>query len=84
MAVRIRLRRTGAKNNPHYRIVVASSEQRRDGRFLENVGDYHPTAAENVQLSINMERVRFWQDRGALPSDAVANLIRRALRSNPV
>ena len=78
MAVRIRLRRTGAKNNPHYRIVVASVEQRRDGRFLEIVGDYHPTAAETVQLAVNLDRVQYWKDRGAVPSDAVAALIRRA------
>ncbi len=78
MAVRIRLRRTGAKNNPHYRIVVASSEQRRDGRFLEIVGDYHPTLAEGAQLTINLERVQYWKEQGAVPSDAVAALIKQA------
>jgi len=83
LAVRIRLRRTGAKNNPHYRIVVTSVEQRRDGRFLEVVGDYHPTQAEDAQLAIKLDRVQFWKDRGAVPSEAVASLIKRANKSKP-
>jgi small subunit ribosomal protein S16 len=81
LAVRIRLRRTGAKNNPHYRIVVASSEQRRDGRFLEVVGDYHPTLAEDAQLSIDLDRVQYWKEQGAVPSEAVASLIKRARKT---
>jgi len=84
LAVRIRLRRTGAKNNPHYRIVVASSEQRRDGRFLEIVGDFHPALAEDAQLTIDLERVQYWKEQGAVPSDAVASLIKRARKPKTV
>ena len=84
MAVRIRLRRTGAKNNPHYRIVVASAEQRRDGRFLEIVGDYHPAVTEDAQLTIDLDRVAYWKEQGAVPSDAVASLIKRARKPKTV
>ena len=75
--VRIRLRRVGRKKQPYYRIVVADSRSPRDGRFVEIVGRYNPrqspTAAE-----IDTERVNYWLDVGALPSDTVRSLLRRA------
>jgi small subunit ribosomal protein S16 len=77
MAVRIRLRRVGRKKQPHYRIVVADSTSPRDGRFVEIIGHYHPRQAEN-SLEIRAERAHHWLDNGALPSDTVRSLLRRA------
>ena len=77
MAVRIRLRRVGRKKQPHYRIVVADSTSPRDGRFVEIIGHYHPRQAEN-SLEVQAERANHWLDHGALPSDTVRSLLRRA------
>ncbi len=76
MAVRIRLRRTGAKGQASYRIVVADSRSPRDGRFLENIGHYNPRV-EPPTVVINEERARHWLAQGALPSDAVARLLEK-------
>ncbi len=77
MAVRIRLRRVGRKKQPHYRIVVAESTSPRDGRFVEIIGHYHPRQAEN-SLEVQQDRANHWLDHGALPSDTVRSLLRRA------
>jgi small subunit ribosomal protein S16 len=77
MAVRIRLRRAGRKKQPHYRIVVAESTFPRDGRFIEIIGHYHPRQAEN-SLDVKTDRANYWLDSGALPSDTVRSLLRRA------
>lgn len=77
MAVRIRLRRVGRKKQPHYRIVVAEHTSPRDGRFIEIIGHYHPRQAEN-SLDVKAERANYWLDSGALPSDTVRSLLRRA------
>ena len=77
MAVRIRLRRVGRKKQPHYRIVVADSTSPRDGRFVEIIGHYHPRQAEN-SLEVSTDRANHWLDKGALPSDTVRSLLRRA------
>ncbi len=77
MAVRIRLRREGRKKTPMYRIVVADSKASRDGRFIEIVGQYQPRFGENA-LNLNVDRVNHWLDVGALPSDTVRSLLRRA------
>ena len=77
MAVRIRLRRTGRKKAPMFRIVVADSTSPRDGRFIEIVGQYAPRQGENA-LNLQTERVNYWLDNGALPSDTVRSLLRRA------
>jgi small subunit ribosomal protein S16 len=76
MAVRIRLARHGAKKKPFYRIVVADSESPRDGRFLENVGTYDP-AYDPAKITIKTDRVRYWMDQGALPTDTVRSLLKR-------
>jgi small subunit ribosomal protein S16 len=73
MAVRIRLRRVGRKKQPHYRIVVADSTSPRDGRFVEIIGHYHPRS-----LEVQKDRANHWLDHGALPSDTVRSLLRRA------
>ena len=77
MAVRIRLRRVGRKKSPTYRIVVADSKSPRDGKFLEIVGQYNPRQGENA-VNLNADRVNYWMDNGALPSDTVRSLLRRA------
>ena len=74
MAVKIRLARHGAKKAPYYRIVVADSRARRDGRFIEQVGSYNPTTTPK-QVKIDLEKVDKWIADGAQPSDTVARLI---------
>jgi len=73
MAARIRLRRTGTKKKPSYRIVVADSRFPRDGRFLEILGHYNPRA-NPVTLEINAEKAKYWLKNGALPSETVSKL----------
>ena len=74
MAVKIRLARHGAKKAPYYRIVVADSRARRDGRFIEQVGSYNPTTTPK-HVKIVLEKVDKWIADGAQPSDTVARLI---------
>lgn len=73
MAVKIRLKRVGAKKNPIYRIVVADSRSPRDGRQIEQVGTYNPTT-EPVTLKIDEDKAIDWMSKGAKPSDTVRNL----------
>lgn len=73
--VRIRLRRTGAKNNPAYRLVVAESSSPRDGRFIETLGHYLPTR-EPAVVEINEERAKHWLQHGAKPSETAASLLK--------
>ena len=77
MAVRIRLRRTGRKNSPSFRIVVADSTSPRDGRFIEIIGQYFPRQGDKA-VQLNTERANHWLDVGALPSDTVRSLLRKA------
>ena len=76
MAVKIRLARHGAKKKPFYRIVVADGESPRDGKFLEKVGTYDPLV-EPAKISINSERIKYWIEQGASPSDTVKSLLKR-------
>jgi small subunit ribosomal protein S16 len=76
VAVRIRLLRMGKIRNPQYRIVVADSRKKRDGRAIENVGLYHPKE-EPSRIEINSERVQYWLSVGAQPSDPVKTILRR-------
>jgi small subunit ribosomal protein S16 len=76
VAVRIRLRRIGAKKRPFYRIVVADSRSPRDGRFIETIGTYNPLT-NPAEVTIKPERARLWLSRGALPSDTVKNILVR-------
>ncbi|WP_066318498.1 30S ribosomal protein S16 [Bacillus sp. FJAT-29814] len=73
MAVKIRLKRMGAKKTPFYRIVVADSRSPRDGRFIETVGTYNPVA-EPAKVEIDEELALKWLQDGAKPSDTVRNL----------
>ncbi len=82
MAVKIRLKRVGAKNSPVFRVVVADGRSPRDGKFLEEIGTYQPLKkGDNVQ--IDLERVNYWVSVGAQPSDTVASMIRKAVRNAP-
>ena len=76
MSVKIRLARGGAKKNPSYRIVVADSETKRDGRYIEKVGYYEPTREPKV-LSLDIERVNHWISKGAKPTNTVKTLIKK-------
>jgi small subunit ribosomal protein S16 len=76
MAVKIRLARHGAKKRPFYRIVVADSESPRDGRFLENVGTYNPLT-DPVDISLKQERIKYWLEKGATPTDTVKSLLKK-------
>ncbi|AOZ87305.1 30S ribosomal protein S16 [Bacillus xiamenensis] len=73
MAVKIRLKRMGAKKSPFYRIVVADSRSPRDGRFIETVGTYNPVVSP-AEVKINEELALKWLQNGAKPSDTVRNL----------
>jgi len=72
----IRLMRMGAKKSPSYRVVVKEKLSKRDGAYVENVGFYNPTR-EPAEIRLNMERVNYWIERGAQPTDTVRQLIRR-------
>lgn len=74
MAVRIRLARLGRKKRPFYRIVVANSEAKRDGKFLEVVGTYDPMQ-EPAAITIKHDKLQVWLDRGAEPSATVRSLM---------
>ncbi len=76
MPVKIRLARGGRKKRPFYRIVIASSEAPRDGRFIESIGSYNPLP-ETEQVRIDSERLGYWLGQGAEPTDTVRNLIKR-------
>ena len=75
MAVKIRLRRMGAKKAPFYRIVVADSRYPRDGRFIEEVGYYDPTKEPSV-IKIDEEKAKTWLANGAHPTDTVKALLK--------
>ena len=72
----IRLMRMGAKKSPSYRVVVKEKLSKRDGAYIENVGFYNPTR-EPAEVSLKMDRVNYWIERGAQPTDTVRNLIRQ-------
>ncbi len=77
MAVKIRLRRMGAKKSPFYRIVVADSRYPRDGRFIEEIGYYNPLA-EPAEIKVDAEKAQKWIANGAQPTDTVKDLLKRA------
>jgi small subunit ribosomal protein S16 len=80
MAVKIRLTRQGGKKKPFYRIVVADSEAPRDGSFLEVIGTYNPMT-EPATVDLKGERVAFWLDQGAVPTDTVKQLLKKAQKA---
>ncbi len=76
MAVKIRLRRMGAKKAPFYRVVVADSRFPRDGRFIEEIGFYDPTKEPSV-INIDGEKAKKWIANGAQPTDTVRSLLKK-------
>jgi len=79
LAVRIRLTRVGARNNPIWRVVATDQRSPRDGRFIEVIGTYDPkgkTSADKVQ--VDADKARLWISRGATPSDTVQSLLKQA------
>lgn len=80
MSLKIRLARGGAKKRPHYRIVIADSRSPRDGRFIERVGSYDPLLPSDSEqrLVLKEDRIRYWLDNGAMPTDRVARFLGNA------
>ena len=76
MAVKIRLKRTGAKKQPSYRIVVADSRSPRDGRFIQEIGYYNPQTNPK-QLQVDEEAARDWLAKGAQPTDTVRSILKK-------
>ena len=76
MAVRIRLKRMGAKKAPFYRVVVADSRYPRDGRFIEEIGTYNPLT-EPSEIKIDAEAAQKWIKNGAQPTETVRSLLKR-------
>lgn len=76
MAVRIRLKRMGAKKRPFYRLVVADSRAARDGAFIESIGYYNPIA-EPAEIEIDEEKALDWLRKGAQPSETAKSLLKR-------
>jgi small subunit ribosomal protein S16 len=80
--VSIRLTRGGAKKRPFYHIVVTDSRNRRDGRFIERLGFFNPSACgKEVKLNLNQDRIDFWVSKGAKASERVASLIKQQSKS---
>lgn len=77
MATRIRLRREGRKGQSFFRIVVADSRSPRDGRFVATIGNYNPRAKPAV-IQVNAEQARAWLAKGAMPTDTVRSLLKKA------
>jgi len=80
MSVKIRLKRTGSKNKPAFRIVVADCRSPRDGKFIEEVGWYLPLKSED-NFKIDLERVDYWLKNGAQPSETVQSFIKKAIKA---
>ena len=90
MSLKIRLSRAGAKKRPYYHIVVADARSPRDGRFIEAVGSWNPTLAQDAdRVKLDADRVRHWLSQGAQPTDRVlrfldqAGVAQRPARNNP-
>jgi small subunit ribosomal protein S16 len=75
LMVKIRLMRMGATKRPFYRVVVADSRSPRDGRFIENIGKYHPLADPSI-IEIDQDRALYWLSQGAQPTGQVVHLLR--------
>jgi small subunit ribosomal protein S16 len=81
MAVHIRLARAGTKKRPFYRVVVTDQRSPRGGRFLENIGTFDPAKdTKDAPLTVNAERLAYWRGNGAVPSETLERLLKRAAR----
>ena len=77
MAVKIRLKRMGAKKSPFYRVVVADSRYPRDGRFIEEIGTYNPLVKPS-EFKVDADKVQSWIKNGAQPTDTVRALLKKS------
>jgi small subunit ribosomal protein S16 len=82
MAVKIRLKRIGAKNSPVYRIVVADGRSPRDGKFIEELGTYQPQR-KGDNFTLDVARAEYWVSKGAQLSDTAASFLKKARRAAP-
>ena len=80
MAVKMRLKRMGAKKNPFYRIVVADARSPRDGKFIEEIGYYNPLKNPE-EIKIDIQKVDKWISNGAQPTDRVKDIIKKVKES---
>ncbi len=80
MALKIRLTKVGSVHQPLYRVVVAEARSRRDGAAVENLGTYRPGDKGNP-IKLNMERVEYWLSKGALPTNTMHSMIKKARRA---
>lgn len=80
MAVKIRMKRVGAKNAPVFRIVVADGRSPRDGKFIEEIGTYQPRK-KGDNYTLDLERAKYWLSKGAQPSDTVASFIKKSSKA---
>jgi small subunit ribosomal protein S16 len=80
MAVKIRLKRIGAKNKPAFRIVVADGRSPRDGKFIEELGTYLPRK-KGDNFTMDLDRVKYWISKGAQPSETVSSFIKKATKA---
>ena len=76
MAVKIRLRRMGAKKAPFYRVIVADERSPRDGKFIDEIGYYNPLT-EPAEIKINAEKAEKWLNDGAQPTETVKSLLKK-------
>ena len=74
------MKRIGTTNTPVYRIVVADSRSPRDGKFIEELGTYHPLNKDN-NVNLKLDRADYWLSKGALPSDTVRSFIKKAKKA---
>ena len=77
MAVKIRLKRIGAKKTPFYRVVVADERSPRDGKFIEEIGYYNPLT-DPIDIKIDAEKATKWLGNGAQPTDTVRSLLKKS------
>jgi small subunit ribosomal protein S16 len=77
MAVKMRLRRMGAKKAPFYRVIVADSRSPRDGRFIDEIGYYNPLT-NPAEIKIDAEKAKKWIDNGAQPTETVKSLLKKS------
>lgn len=77
MAVKIRLRRIGAKKNPFYRVIIADERSPRNGKFIEEIGTYNPMT-EPAEVKIDAEKAKKWLGNGAQPTETVRSLLKKS------
>jgi len=80
MSVKVRLRRTGGKNDICYRVVATDSRSPRDGSYLEGLGWYDPKKT-GVNFQVRVDRIQYWESKGAIVSDTVRSLVRKAKKA---